>query len=262
MSNNAARKIGLVRSMKTTLIMKLCTYLAYTETINPPKEAMMLQRHRLLLHHLGDKSYCAALPELLPQPKIINEDAYCVVCPGASKIEKCWPTERFVEIIDYITEKYQMNVHLCGGVDESPFEKLILAQSKNPGQLISHIGKTTFSEWSSIVQHAAIVIGNDSATMHLAAASRRQAICIAGVYDKYQFFPYKTDVLNEGDVLPVTVFKDMSCEWCRTIGYYAGFGNSECAKRLSENKCALCIDAITVNEVKCEIDHLMETKNT
>ncbi len=262
-TNNAHRKIGLVRSIDIDkpLIMAIFNKLAYTEKVRPMKEDMMLQRHRQLVNYLGVKEYEAKLPKLLPKKKIILEEHYCVVCPGASKMEKCWPTERFSEIIDYIIERYDMNVHLCGGLDEIKFETIIFSQVKYSKRVISHIGKTNFSDWSAIVQHADLVLGNDSATMHLAVASRRKAICIAGVYDKYQFFPYKVDKLDEKDRLPTTIIKDMPCEWCRTKGYNAGFGNTECKRRIKNNKCTLCIDAITVDDVKEKIKLEMEGKN-
>lgn len=259
-SCNVERKVGLVRSsdVKGGFVTTLFSKIAYTETVRPNKEDMMLQRHRLLLNYLGATEYKAKLPVLLPKDKVIDEQRYCVLCPGSSKMEKCWPTERFAKVADYIVENYDMNVHLCGGQEEAVFEKLICSRMRHPERVVSHIGKTSFSDWSSIVQHADLVVGNDSATMHLAAASRRKAICIAGVYDKYQFFPYKVDVLEKGDRLPNTVIKDMPCEWCRTIGYDAGFGNAECKKRINADKCALCIDAITVqdviNQVKLEME--------
>lgn len=258
-SNDAYKRIGLVRSNEITKPLTLAALIkyAYTEKIRPNKEDMMLQWHRLLLNHLGAKDYQAKLPELQCKKKIINEEKYCVLCPGSSKAEKIWPTKRFSEIADYIIEKYHMNVHLCGGIDELQFENMILSQVKNADCIVSHIGKSGFSEWSAIVQHAELVVGNDSATMHLAAASRRKAICIAGVYDKYQFFPYKVDVLGEKDRLPVTLLKEMPCEWCRTVGYDAGYGNPECKDRIKKQQCALCIDVITVEEVKIEIDRLL-----
>jgi ADP-heptose:LPS heptosyltransferase len=61
-----------------------------------------------------------------------------------------------------------------------------------------------------------MVIGNDSATLHIAAAHRVKAICIAGIYDKFHFFPYLVDELDEGDRLPETVYVDMPCAYCRT----------------------------------------------
>ena len=255
----AKRKIGLIRSVDVIKpkVMAIFAKLAYTETIRPDKEDMMLQRYRKLLHYLGATDYRAKLPNLLPKMRII-EERYAIISPGSSKMEKCWPTERFAEIADYITENYKLQIHLCGGTDETAFETAIFSKVKHPKNIISHIGKTSFSDWSAIVQHAEIVVGNDSATMHLAAAGRVKAVCIAGVYDKYQFFPYKVDELSEGDRLPVTVYKDMPCEWCRTIGYFAGYGNAECKKRIENNQCAICIDKITVDEVKEAIDKLLE----
>lgn len=258
-ANDAKRKIGLVRSVdiRKPIVMVYFAKHAYTESVRPKKESMMLQRHRLLLNYLGDEDYQAKLPTLLPQKRIINEEHYCVMCPGSSKTEKCWPIERFAEVSDYIVEKYNMNIHICGGADEIEFVEKILSQVRYPERVISHVGKTSFSNWSAIVQHSDLVVGNDSATIHLAAASRRKSVCIAGVYDKYQFFPYKVDRLDEGDCLPFTLIKEMSCEWCRTFGYDAGFGNEECRKRINSSQCACCIDKITIQDVENQIDLIM-----
>lgn len=256
---NARRKIGLVRSIpvKWPPVMSLFYRLAYTESVIPNKESMMLQRHRQLLQYLGVKGYQAVLPVLLDKKKIIAEDHYIVVCPGSSKMEKCWPTERFVEVIDYMIEAYGMNIHLCGGSDELKFERQILEEARNKKHIISHIGDTNFSDWSAIVQHADLVLGNDSATLHLAAAGRVPSICIAGIYDKFQFFPYRVDLLEATDRLPVTIYKDMPCEWCRTIGYHSGYGNKVCKERIDKNKCSLCINSITTDEVITKVDELL-----
>lgn len=259
-ANNANRKVGLVRCKDVTkpYLYKLFYDLAYTERVRPGKEDMMLQRHRLLIHHLGDKTYKAKLPTAIHHDRVIEEGSYVVMCPGSSKMEKCWPIHRFAEVADYIVDHYNTNIHLCGGADEDHFEKELLQYVEHKDRIISHIGKTSFADWSSIVEHADLVIGNDSATMHLAAAHRRKAICIAGVYDKYQFFPYKVDELDDGDRLPVTIIKDMPCEYCRTIGYDAGYGNKECMKRIKNNQCSLCIEMITTSEVIEKVDELMK----
>ena len=176
-----------------------------------------------------------------------------------SLTEKCWPIERYAQMADYIMTAHHMDIHLCGGADESEYEQMILSLSRYPERIVSHIGKTSFSDWSAIVQHASLVLGNDSATMHLAAAARRPAICIAGVYDKFQFFPYKVDYLAGEDRLPVSVIKEKECQWCRTIGYYSGYGNPECKKRIEQGLCTSCIDEITAEEVLALIDRELAT---
>ena len=254
-ANNASRKVAIVRCTDVIhpVVFVLFYKIAYTEKIKPLKSDMMLQRHRLLLNYLGAKEYKAKLPNVIRHNKIINDDSYVVMCPGSSKMEKCWPIERFSEVADYIVDHYHMNIHLCGGTDEVHFAKELINLVKNKDHIISHIGKTSFEEWSSIVEYADLVLGNDSATMHLAVAHRRKAICITGVYDKNMFFPYKVDELNEGDRLPVTVLKDMPCEYCRTIGY-----NKECQKRIKANQCAICIEKITVAEINEQVDKLLK----
>lgn len=260
--SDAERKIGLIRSIDVTKpwIMAYFYRNAYTETIIPEKEDMMLQRHRKLINYLGDEAYKARLPELLVKDRII-EGKYAVICPGSSKREKCWPIEKFTAIADYLIDNYNYQIHICGGSGEEVFAEQMKNQSKFSNHLISHIGTTSFSDWSAIIQYAEIVIGNDSATMHLAAAARVPSVCIAGVYDKYQFFPYKVDELKEGDILPITILKDMPCEWCRTMGYDAGFGNPDCKKKIDAGLCSICIDLISVDEVKNAIDELLKESN-
>ena len=259
-SCNAKRKIGLVRSRSVNrpFVMAVFYRRAYTETVVPKDDDMMLQRHRLLLHYLGLQNYKAKLPELLPKPKIIDEEKYAVFCLGSSSMVKCWPIEQFAKVADYIIDQYGWKIHLCGGAEEKLFGKEFIDRVKMPQMVVDHIGKTSFSDWSAIVQHASLVVGNDSATMHIAAAGRVKSVCIAGVYDKYQFFPYKVDELEEGDFLPRTVLHDMPCEWCRTKGYFAGYKNNKCKKRIKQGSCAICIEEITVDEVISSIKDQIE----
>lgn len=254
----ASKRIGLISGEARTWPphMWLFQKLAYTDLVIPDKNEMMLQRHRRLLDYLGAIDYQARLPKLLKKERLIKSP-YVVVCPGSSMALKCWPAERFAATCDFIIEKYNYEVHLCGGADEQEHEKAFLQASKHSDRIVSHVGKTNFSDWSAIVQHASLVVGNDSATLHLAAAARVPAICIAGVYDKYQFFPYKVDKLEEGDRLPETVLVDMPCAWCRTKGYFAGYGNDKCKKKIKDGKCALCIDTVTVEMVKEKVDELL-----
>ena len=93
--------------------------------------------------------------------------------------------------------------------------------------------------------------------MHLAAAGRVPSICISGVYDKFQFYPYQVDKIEKGDFLPITLYKDMPCEWCRTMGYHAGYGNKDCQKRIKDNCCTCCIEAISIEDVLKKIDEVM-----
>lgn len=232
--------------------------LAYTDIIFPPIDMMQIQRHRMLLNHLGLADYKGHISHFY-QLKPIIEGEYCVICPGSSMAFKCWPLDRFCIVTDWIIETYNLDVHLCGGgeVEEMMANKLI-SMSKYSERIISHVNKTSFKEWSSIVQHAKFVFGNDSATIHIAAATQRPSISIAGAYDKYQFFPYMVDKLASGDILPTTLLKDPTCRNCRTKSYHAGYGNGECLARIKNGECASCINDISVDEAKESIIGVMK----
>ena len=259
-ASNAIRKIGLVKdvNVKKPIIMAIFTRIAYTEKVRPSKTDMMLQMQRKLLQYLGDEEYRAHLPELLPKNKIIEDKHYCVICPGSSMKSKCWPTERFSSVINYIYEKYGIRTYLCGGADEKEYgleiqKKVVVSESVE-----SFIGESSFSEWSAMIQHADLIIGNDSATIHMAVAANVPAICIVGVYAKNLAFPYRVDVLKEEKYLPVPVYEDMECERCFITGYYIGANNHECMKRIKEGKCSLCVEAIQVDSVLTEIDKALK----
>lgn len=251
------RRVGMVNVFPRNWPPQLALFykLAYTEPIVPELGSMMIQRHRMTLRYLGLENYVGKLSNLVSQARIIP-GKYYVICPGASTPVKRWPVERFAQIADYLIEHHNLDIYICGGADEEKDAMKLIQLSKYPYRMFSKVGRTSFWEWSSIVEYAQMVIGNDSATLHLAAAHRVKAICIAGVYDKFQFFPYVVDELDEGDFLPETVYVNMPCEYCRTKGYYAGYGNVACLKVVKQGRCALCVEAITVETVKEKINSL------
>lgn len=255
----AQRKIGLTNVIRRKWPPQMVIFerLAYTGSVVPDFGSMMIQRHRILLNYLGLKGFKGKLPKLKSQTCIIN-GKYCVICPGASIPLKRWPVDRFAIIADNIIEQYGYDVYLCGGPGEEIVAQELMALSKYKEKIVNCVAKTSFSEWASIVEYAQLVVGNDSATLHLAAGYRTKAICIAGIYDKYQFFPYLVDELNKGDRLPETLYVDMPCAYCRTKGYFAGYGNDICQGEVKQGRSSLCVDAITVEMVKNKIGELLK----
>ena len=255
----AKQRVGLVGSVrrKWPLHLVLFQKLAYTNIVLSDFDAMIIQNHRKLLGYLGKKDFKGKLPILKKQVRIIEGD-YCVVCPSSSMSMKCWPIDRFAVVCDWIIENYGWSIHLCGGNGEEEVAARLIGMSVHRERIVSHVGSTSFADWSSIIEYAQIVVGNDSATLHIAAGHRVKAVCIVGVWEKLQYYPYKVDELNEGDRLPVIVQKDFPCASCRTKGYYAGYGNKECRKAISLGSCSMCIEGIKTDEVIRAIEKLLE----
>ncbi len=256
------RRIGLLPAVSRTRFSPfwLLQKMAYSETVRPKGNPMVLQAQRVLLHYLGASDYRAALPRLLRKDRIV-EGRYAVVCPGTSIPVKSWPHESFARVIDELNGRFNLDVHLCGDAGERPIGEKIRAEVHDPDRVINHIGQTTFSQWSALIQHASLVLGNDSATAHIAAAARVPTVCIVGRYDLGHCFPYAVDALKDTDRLPdIVMWEENGCSLCRTKGYRFGYRNRECKKRIVADQCAICIDAITVEEVMRHVSRLLENR--
>lgn len=255
---SAERRIGMVGHKKINWPPQIALFqkIAFTEMIFPEKDMMMIQRHRMLLNYLGRSDFKGQIPTLRYVEPII-EGKYAVICPGSSLKVKCWPCDRFASVADWLIKTYKLDVYLVGGAEERKTAEELISKSLYQEKIHNCVGNTTFKDWLSIVQHSAVVIGNDSATLHIAAATRRKALCVAGVYDKYQFFPYKVDNLLGNQILPLTIIKDMPCEYCKSKGYFHGYGNKKCQLEIRQGRCALCLSSISKEEVIQQLKKLL-----
>ena len=55
----------------------------------------------------------------------------------------------------------------------------------------------------------------------------------------------------------MTVIVDKPCSYCRTKGYFAGYGNKDCKAAINRGECALCINEISVDMVKKAISTII-----
>ena len=174
-------------------------------------------------------------------------------------IEAAWykvVVHQAFKIADYIIEEYSIPVHLCGGTEERPCAERLCALVRHPEAVVSHVGSLSFQEWASVIQYADFVVGNDSATIHLAAAARRPSVGITGRYDGNQVSPYLIDTADSVESLPVYVQSDVLCEACHDKGYFFGYANPACIDNVKKGNCVSCIEAVAVNEVKDAVDSI------
>ena len=93
-----------------------------------------------------------------------------VVCfqLGASEENKRWSVERFAALARILIEKEQARILLVGVSEEQPlgdrFEELL------PGKAVHLFGKTSIPQVAAVLAKAAMLVTNDTGTMHIAAA--------------------------------------------------------------------------------------------
>jgi heptosyltransferase-3 len=93
--------------------------------------------------------------------------SYAVVSPGATKVTRCWPIERFAEVSRLIYVEFGLPTIIVGSPGDAPLCSDL--SSRLSGIATSLAGQTSLTELISILAEARLFVGNDSGPAHLAA---------------------------------------------------------------------------------------------
>lgn len=208
---------------------------AYTELLPNPVSATELERNEEFLDRLG----VAALPlERVPLPRRPLDwaapERYAVLFPGASNPLRQWPTERFAQVAATLAAR-GLAVVVCGDGADRPLGKRIAAAG---GPVIDLTGRTDMAQLCEVLAGARLLVSNETAATHLAAALGVPNICLLGGGHHGLFVPYPPSRLVRLTA-PKAMDHPMPCFGCVW----------ECDRPIP-NHCAPCLDAITVAEVE------------
>lgn len=128
------------------------------------------------------------IEDLLIDKKLDLPDKYVVLFPGAQEEKRRWPKDNFINIANFLVEKYKLKVLVCGVKDDS----LMFENS----DIIDLAGKTTLIELMYIMSKAVLVISNDTSGAHIGIAVN-VPIIVLYMFNHYgRFFPYPDEVKN------------------------------------------------------------------
>jgi len=68
-------------------------------------------------------------------------------------------------------------------------------------------GKTTIAQLVELIRNASLLIGNDSAAIHMAAATQTPSVCILGGGHYGRFLPYQPESRETEYIGPQLVLK-------------------------------------------------------
>ena len=133
---------------------------------------------------------------------------FIAVAPGSAWNTKKYP--HYSKLIDLMAQQFDLPVVLIGGTDDKFLsESICESASSHP---INLTGQTNLLESAAIISRAKLVISNDSAPAHIAAAVDTPVIAIFGpTIPSFGFAPYseKSDVVDIGKLY---------CRPCTTHG--------------------------------------------
>lgn len=232
--------------------------MAYTNTIEVPKSMMEFQRYQELLFLCDDKSYKTELPTLMQHHVSLEvpDGKYCVFSIGASEVGKRWDLNRFAEIVDYIHENYGLLIIFVGTETDTDSVNSVYKHIKHKKLIKDFTGKTNYTEWVEIIRGAVFLIGNDSASMHIAAATCTPSLCIVGEWQYKRFYPYITDI--DGGIIQVIVNcgQELYCQNCGRNSYR--MKNKRCKKRLESGLSLECINLIKTEFVISALEDFIQ----
>ena len=104
---------------------------------------------------------------------------------------KQWPIENFVTLGQRLLEQYQARIVLFGGPGDRENAERIAQQL--PNRPIVLCGRVSLLASAAALKRCAIFIGNDTGTVHIAAAMQRPVVAMFGpTVEEFGFYPYRT----------------------------------------------------------------------
>lgn len=131
-----------------------------------------------------------------------------VISLGASKPEKLWPQEYFVELIRRLKLHWRGLVALVGGIRDRERANRI----SQYGYAVNTCGSLSLKELAAFLEKAALVVSCDTGPLHLAVAMGAPVIGLYGPSDPARTGPYgQREWIIEGR----GTFQCRSCKrWC------------------------------------------------
>ena len=96
---------------------------------------------------------------------------------GASATKRRWPIERYAELAVWLKEQFGARLVVLGGPGEEALGAVVSRVLGNG--CLDLVGRTTLGQAAAVLERASLFVGNDTGTMHLAAAVHTPVVAIS-----------------------------------------------------------------------------------
>jgi lipopolysaccharide heptosyltransferase II len=144
---------------------------------------------------------------------------------------KEWPFENYIALIDHIGSRYPVHIAITGSADEKGRAAHLVKEARADAYNLA--GKTTIGDLAGVLKKCRLVIGIDSAAIHIAAAVGTPTVTIFGPSAPVNWAP-------RGEQHEV-IFKDMPCVPCRQKGCHHS-AVSQCLQELEVGEVVEVLD--------------------
>lgn len=206
-----------------------------------------IERHALMLRFLG--SACTpgdrpviwglerhVLPAGLKQE--IGSSPYFAVFPGSYTAKKCWPAEKFLELLRRLSDIGLVPVILGGGQDP-----LVRDTEEGPRQVVDLVGRTSLLDLATIIAGARFLVSNDTSAAHIGAAVGAHTFVLLGGGHWGRFFPYP----GSSGMTTITAEQYRVCHGC---GWECLYDRFRCVEQIEVDAVEIPIRAFLERDVK------------
>lgn len=127
--------------------------------------------------------------------------------PGGHRSNRRWSPANFADVADRLIEQEGVVIGLLGGPGEENIAEAVLGGMRNDAINLS--GRLTLEELTCVISRLDVLITNDSAPMHIAAAVGTPQVALFGPENPDTFHPYTDPELYE------VVYAEVGCRPCR-----------------------------------------------
>lgn len=157
---------------------------------------------------------------------------YACVHAGAQLPSRRWPPERFARVADTLAER-GLAVVLTGNSAEAPLADAVARAMRHPA--VNLAGKTTLWTMGALVEHARLVVCNDTGVSHIAAALGTESVVVSSGADVSRWAPL--DHARHRVLWQLTP--------CRPCSFARCPYDHECAKAITPD---MVVDALRIHE--------------
>lgn len=148
---------------------------------------------------------------------------YAVLYIGAGFESKKWAISNFVHVANYIRDRYEIPIVLCGGstemVDGELFEK------EFQGEIYNIVGKVSLVKLIALIAESTLLVSNESNPPHMAVALGTPFVCVSNGNHLGRFSPYPKGISDKGYYVYPPEIADSSLSWTELIDKF-GYGSS------------------------------------
>ena len=202
---NGIEKIGSVGDLSNTkLWQKKISDKYYDNLIKEDKKILFeFYRSKKFTEKLLDTKLEINKPYIDLKKKKIDfqlPQSYAILFIGASSEFKKWNVKSFAKVGEYLKERYNYEIVLCGAPDDSMDSAHFRSNFK--GSFFDFVGRTSLVELLNIFNNANIVITNETFAAHLSVSLSLKNVFVIYNGNHYgRFTPYPKEISQKYHVI-------------------------------------------------------------